>query len=103
MDSNSDHHEERGFTGHPRLQELLDAWFWFGFLQLASRYGLGLSNRLLGPHSCCVVRHIATAHCVHFPDGTRRFNSSNQFSTTLICGLLSLVIIKKRWPSGDTS
>jgi hypothetical protein len=40
---------------------------------------------------------------LHFPDDTRRFNSSNQFSTTLICGLLSFVIIKKRWPSGDTS
>ena len=24
-------------------------------------------------------------HSVHFPDGTRRFSSSNQFSTTWIC------------------
>ena len=35
--------------------------------------------------------------------GPRRLSSSNQFSTTLICGLLCLVIIKNRWPSGETS
>src|SRR5882762_1916083 len=46
---------------------------------------------------------------VHFvPVGTRRFNSSNQFSTTLICvGAASAdslaLSIRKRWPSGDTS
>ena len=45
----------------------------------------------------------------HFaPVGTRRFNSSNQFSTTLICvGAASAcslgLSIRKRWPSGDTS
>ena len=43
----------------------------------------------------------------HLPGGARRFRSSNQFSTTLICVLevarsVSLTI-KKRWPSGDTS
>src|SRR5713101_1793300 len=42
------------------------------------------------------------------PEGTFCFNSSNQFSTTLICvgaaGACSLGLsIRKRWPSGDTS
>jgi hypothetical protein len=43
--------------------------------------------------------------CIHFPDGTRRFNSSNQFSTTSIgaetCS--PSLTIRKRWPSRDTS
>src|ERR1700694_5697668 len=43
-----------------------------------------------------------------FPTGTFCFNSSNQFSTTLICVgaacACSLGLsIRKRWPSGDTS
>ena len=43
-----------------------------------------------------------------FPVGTFCFNSSNQFSTTLICVgaacACSLGLsIRKRWPSGDTS
>jgi hypothetical protein len=46
---------------------------------------------------------------LHFvPVGTRRFNSSNQFSTTLICvgaaPVCSLGLsIRERWPSGETS
>ncbi len=46
---------------------------------------------------------------LHFvPVGTRRFNSSNQFSTTLICVGAACaeslgLSIRKRWPSGDTS
>jgi len=46
---------------------------------------------------------------VHFPVGTRRFSSSNQFCTTMICvsdegEIRSFALsIKKRWPSGDTS
>lgn len=39
--------------------------------------------------------------------GARRFNSSNQFCTTLICVLETArptsLIIRKRWPSGETS
>src|ERR1700692_3191987 len=43
-----------------------------------------------------------------FPGGTFCFNSSNQFSTTLICvGAASAdsmgLSIRKRWPSGETS
>src|SRR6266699_3353595 len=43
-----------------------------------------------------------------FPIGTFCFNSSNQFSTTLICvGAASAdslsLSIKNRWPSGETS
>ena len=45
----------------------------------------------------------------HFaPVGKRRFNSSNQFSTTLIClgaacDYSAGLRIRNRWPSGDTS
>jgi len=45
----------------------------------------------------------------HFvPVGTRRFSSSVQFSTTLICvgaacSCSTGLIIRNRWPSGDTS
>ena len=44
----------------------------------------------------------------HRPAGTRRFNSSNQFSTTLICVGAEVwdstgLSIRKRWPSGLTS
>ena len=40
--------------------------------------------------------------------GTRRFNSSSQFSTTLICmgassGVPTNLSIKNRWPSGETA
>src|SRR5207253_877457 len=42
-----------------------------------------------------------------FPAGTFCFNSSNQFSTTLICAAACTcsfaLTIRKRWPSGDTS
>ncbi len=43
-----------------------------------------------------------------FPVGTFCFNSSNQFSTTLICVGAACpdslgLSIRKRWPSGDTS
>src|ERR1700681_646170 len=45
-----------------------------------------------------------TVSIPHFPTGTRRFNSSNQFSTTLICvGASSAcstnLSMRKRWPS----
>ena len=46
---------------------------------------------------------------LHFvPVGTRRFNSSNQFSTTLICvgadcACSPRLSIRNRWPSVDTS
>ena len=50
-------------------------------------------------------RHSSLGTC-HRDAGTRRFNSSNQFSTTLICVRASAcsvgLIIKKR-PSGATS
>ena len=45
----------------------------------------------------------------HRPEGTRRFNSSNQFSTTLICvGAPAScppadLIITNRWPSAATA
>src|ERR1700747_3445512 len=43
-----------------------------------------------------------------FPTGTFCFNSSNQFSTTLICVGVACACsldlsIRKRWPSGETS
>ena len=43
-----------------------------------------------------------------FPVGTFWFNSSNQFSTTLICVGAACACsmglsIRKRWPSGETS
>ena len=73
-------------------------------------FGFGANRRIttaplrwrlgfLAGHSSLVTRHCFT--------GTRRFSSSNQFSTTLICvgaGCSSLaLIIRKRWPSGETS
>jgi hypothetical protein len=51
---------------------------------------------------------ISKDHRRYFPTGTRRFNSSNQFSTTLICVGAAPTdslgfSIRKRWPSGETS
>jgi hypothetical protein len=56
-----------------------------------------------------VGRRFCAPRWIHFvPVVTRRFNSSNQFSTTLICigaaCAYSLGLsIRRRWPSGETS
>src|SRR5467141_4919408 len=75
---------------------------WSGFL-LAAKNNQGKGNRLGG------IETNPSNEIIYFaPAGTRRFNSSNQFSTTLICvGVVSAdslaLSIRKRWPSGDTS
>src|SRR6266849_6030859 len=61
-------------------------------------------NSRLGIFTASMTR----AGLLHLPAGTRRFNSSNQLSTTLICvGDVSAesmdLSIRKRWPSGETS
>src|ERR1700681_4475443 len=45
-----------------------------------------------GPFLTELIVHdmeIISSITLHFPDDTRRFNSSNQFTTTLICGRLA--------------
>jgi len=76
--------------------------------RMVTRIEMLSATSILSSASGGIERDLSNESLHFFSVGTRRFSSSNQFSTTLICVGAEAscwfgLSIKKRWPSGETS